>query len=428
MDRLRSSLRTSLFRNSFFLLLTSALGNSLGFLFWLAVARSYPDAVVGLAGAVYGVVLFLAGAGTLGLTYGVIRYLPTEADRAGLVNAAILASAIGSAVLGLAFLAGLDLWAPALVVLRTDASLAAVCLLSIVGFAVATVLDTAFVASRRADYGTARAVIFGAVRLPIPVLVAGPFGFLGILLAWTAGLAVSLAYGASLLRRIVPNLRPRLRLDAIRGRGIVGYSLWNHAAAIVAGVPMSLLPLMILNASKPEGGPEANAYFFAAAAIAGVLYVVPGAFTTSLFVEGSHPEASYGQDVRHTVGFSLALLALGILAAVVLGRWVLGFFGEAYALEGYAPLVFLALASPAVLANHVFVTHLRVDKRVRPIFVITTVSSAVTLALAFALLPVWGIAGAAGAYLLGQGIAAPLFAIERRRNGGQGVAETASRT
>jgi len=41
----------------------------------------------------------------------------------------------------------------------------------------------------------------------------------------------------------------------------------------------------------------------------------------------------------------------------------------------------------------------------------------VTLALAFALLPVWGIAGAAGAYLLGQGIAAPLFAIERRRNG-----------
>src|SRR5437867_6271617 len=79
--RFRSSLRTSLFRNSLFLLLTSALGNGLGFLFWLAVAQSYPAADVGRAATVFAVVLFLAGAGSLGLPYGIMRFLPSEADK-----------------------------------------------------------------------------------------------------------------------------------------------------------------------------------------------------------------------------------------------------------------------------------------------------------------------------------------------------------
>jgi len=124
--------------------------------------------------------------------------------------------------------------------------------------------------------------------------------------------------------------------------------------------------------------------------------IVPYAFTTSLFVEGSHPEASYRRDVRHAIGFSLAQIALGILSAVGLGRWVLGFFGSAYSAAGYEPLVLLSLASPVILANNVFATDLRVAKRIRPLFGITFVVSAVVLLLAFALLPVWGIGGAAG--------------------------------
>src|SRR5437899_12993680 len=90
--RLRSSLRTSLFRNSFFLLLSSAFGSGLGFLFWLAVAQSYPAADVGPAATAFGVVLFLAGAASLGLPYGIIRFLPSAADQARLVKAALAAS------------------------------------------------------------------------------------------------------------------------------------------------------------------------------------------------------------------------------------------------------------------------------------------------------------------------------------------------
>lgn len=425
--RLRSSLRTTLFRNSFFLLLTAALGNVLGFVFWIAVAQTYPPADVGLGATLFGVVLFLASAGSLGLPFGVIRFLPSEADRPRLLNAALLISGIASAALGLLFLAGLDLWAPTLAFVRADPGLAAMCLLSIAGFGIGSVLDAAFVASRRADYMTVRGVIFGVLRLPIPILLAGVFGILGIVLAWTTALAVSLGIGLLLLLpRVAPGFRPVASIDAIRGTGIFGYSLWNHGAAITAAVPLSLLPVLILNTPAPQGGAEASAFFFAAAAIAGALFFVPYAFTTSLFVEGSHPEASYRRDVRHAIGFSLALIALGILAAVGLGRWVLGFFGSEYAEAGYEALVILALASPLLLANYVFATELRVAKRIRPLFAITVVASVVILLLAFAVLPVWGIAGAAAAFALGQVLATPLFAIERKRNGSRESAASIS--
>ena len=330
----------------------------------------------------------------------------------------VMVSVAASIPLSLIFFAGLDLWAPAVGFVRTDPVLAATFVLSVAGFAIGSILDTAFIASRRADYGAIRTTIFGLVRLPIPIFAAGLLGILGIFLSWTAALGASLALGGFvLLPRLVPRFRLSAAIDGIRGKGIVGYSLWNHAAAIVAGIPLFLLPLVILNTPEPGGGPEASAYFFVAAAIAGVLYFVPGAFTTSLFVEGSHPEASYDRDVRHTVGFSLSLLALGVFAVVVLGRWLLGLFGDVYSAESYEALVLLALASPLILANSVFTTHLRVAKRIRPLFGIMAVSSGATLLLAFGLLPLWGIEGAAAAFGLGQALATPLFGIERNRNG-----------
>lgn len=67
--------------------------------------------------------------------------------------------------------------------------------------------------------------------------------------------------------------------------------------------------------------------------------------------------------------------------------------------------------------NYVFATELRVTKRIRPLFAITIVASGTVLLLAYFVLPAWGIAGAAATFGLGQVLAAPLFAFERKRNG-----------
>src|SRR3990172_3435406 len=203
--RWQSSLRTSLFRNSLLLMLTSVVGYGLGFLFWLAVARAYPAPSVGLGATLLGTLLFLSGVATLGLPIGIIRFLPAERDKVGLVNASFTVSGLVSLALGLVFLAGLDVWAPALSFLRSDPLFAAAYILSLVLFAFAGVLDAAFVAARRADYGMIRNVIYNLLRLPVPLAVAAVLGMFGILFSWTIALLVSVAVGAFfLLPRLFP--------------------------------------------------------------------------------------------------------------------------------------------------------------------------------------------------------------------------------
>src|SRR3989304_4536703 len=416
--RWQSSLRTSLCRNSLLLIVTSVIGYGLGFLVGLAVARAYPAASVGLGATLLGTLLFLSGVATLGLPIGIIRFLPAERDKVGLVNASFTVSGLVSLTLGLVFLAGLDLWAPALSFLRSDALFVAAYVLSLVLFAFAGVLDAVFVAARRADFGLIRNTIYNILRLPFPLAVAAVLGVFGILLSWTVALLVSILVGAFLLLpRLFPGGRPPPSFSRIRPLGIVGYSLWNHASGLVAGAAASLLPLLILNTAGEGTGAAATAYFYAAFAFASLLYVVPGSFSTALFVEGSHPETDYARDVRSTVWLSLGFLALGIVGAVLLGRFILGLFGEDYAREGYETLILLVLASPIILANTVFTTDLRVAKRVKPLLLITAISSVATLTVAYVLLPTTGIWGAGAGFVLGQVLAAPLFALERRRNG-----------
>jgi len=417
--RWQSSLRTSLFRNSLLLIATSVLGYGLSFLFWLAVARAYPASSMGLGATLLSTLLFLSGVATLGLPIGIIRFLPAERDKVGLINASFTVSGLVSLALGLVFLAGLDLWAPALSFLRSDPLFVAAYVLSLVFFAFAGIFDAAFVAARRADYGMIRNTIYSLLRLPFPLAVAAVLGVFGILFSWTVALLVSLVVGAFvLLPRLFPGYRPAPSFRRIRNVGIVGYSLWNHASGLVGTAALSLLPLLILHT---PGGAAATAYFYAAFAFASLLYVVPGSFSTALFVEGSHPETDYARDVRSTVWLSLGFLALGIVGAVLLGRFILGLFGEAYARESYETLILLVLASPIILVNTVFTTDLRVAKRVKPLLLITAMSSAATLTLAYLLLPTTGIWGAGAGFVFGQALAAPLFALERRRNGRRGT-------
>ncbi|MEK6838909.1 MAG: hypothetical protein AABY08_04130, partial [Candidatus Thermoplasmatota archaeon] len=315
---------------------------------------------MGLGATLLSTLLFLSGVATLGLPIGIIRFLPAEQDKVGLINASLTVSGLVSLVLGLVFLAGLDLWAPALSFLRSDPLFVAAYVLSLVFFAFAGIFDAAFVAARRADYGMIRNTIYSLIRLPFPLAVAAVLGVFGILFSWTVALLVSLVVGAFLLLpRLFPGYRPAPSFRRIRNVGVVGYSLWNQASGIVGTAALSLLPLLILHT---PGGAAATAYFYAAFALASLLYVVPGSFSTALFVEGSHPETDYSRDVRSTVWLSLAFLALGIVGAVLLGRFILGLFGDAYARESYETLILLVLASPIILANTVFTTDLRVAK------------------------------------------------------------------
>ncbi|HLQ42731.1 MAG TPA: hypothetical protein VK189_07765, partial [Thermoplasmata archaeon] len=241
---LRATLRTSLFRNSFFLLVRSLLNYGLGFVFWLVVARYYAEEFVGVAAAILSTSLLLARGAALGLPTGMLRFLPTGQDKAGLINGVFTVSVISSAALGVVFLLGIGLWAPALSFVSSDLALAGLFVASLVFFTLDGAMDNAFVAARRSDYGMIRSTIFYALRLPLAIAVA-TFGIFGILFSWTIALVVSVVVMGFLLVRFYPGYRPVPTIRQIQGTGIIGFSLWTYGTGIVQGAAVFLLPLMI---------------------------------------------------------------------------------------------------------------------------------------------------------------------------------------
>lgn len=400
-DKARGVVGTHLFRNSFFLLVRSALSYGLGFLFWLAVARAYDPAALGLASVILNMVLLLARGTALGLPTGVLRFLPAEKDKGELLNSAFTIAALSSVVLGIVFVVGVDLWVPSLSFVRTDPALAVAFVLSLIFFSLDGIVDNAFVAARRADYGMVRTTLFHALRLPL-VFVFAFLGVMGIVSAWTLSLVVSVLGMGFFLRRFYENYRYRPTIKSIRGTGILGFSLWSYVTGIVDGASIFLLPVVILSVLPGLVGATAAGYYAAAYTIATLLYVVPTSFATALLVEGSHPGTRYATDLRNTVKYSVPLLAIGIAGCIFLGRPILNLFGSGYSREGYETLVLLALASPLILATQIYTTELRIYKRVIPIFWVTAVTSVVTVVVAVLLLPTMGIQGAAIGTIVGQ--------------------------
>ena len=74
--------RLSLYRNAIYLMLNSAMYGLTGFFFWIVAARLYPPEVVGLASSVIAAIGLLSLLSTLGLDYGLLRFLPAAGDEA----------------------------------------------------------------------------------------------------------------------------------------------------------------------------------------------------------------------------------------------------------------------------------------------------------------------------------------------------------
>ena len=77
--------------------------SALGFVYWVVAARLFSQEAVGYGSAAVSAMGLLGTIGIFGLGTLLIGELPRRSRRAGLVSAALLASGLGSLVLGLGF-------------------------------------------------------------------------------------------------------------------------------------------------------------------------------------------------------------------------------------------------------------------------------------------------------------------------------------
>ena len=402
-DRIRKLLRVSLYRNAGYLMLASGVNSLAGFVFWAVAARLYPAEGVGLAAAAISAIGLLALLSTLGMDYGLIRFLPGSGDKAkNILNSCFTLSGLVSVALAVIFLSGLKLWSPALLRIQQNP----VFFISFVIFALAAVYrvfaERTFIAGRRAGFALTQGLVFNLLRF-IPLVALAPlFNVFGIFASWGIGLGLAVIVSIPfLIPRVQPGYRPAPKIDRKSIGNMMHFSFANYGANIFWAIPILCLPLMVVNLL----GAEANAYFYVGWALGYLLVSIPVTVSFSLFAEGSHSEEQLGHNIDRSL--RLLLVLVPVIAIVFLaGERVLALFGSAYAENATTLLWVLAVSAIPVGLNHTYFTVKRVQKRMRGVIGLSAFIAVVTMVLSYLLLPRVGIIGAGIGWLIPQAIVA----------------------
>jgi O-antigen/teichoic acid export membrane protein len=412
MQFIRALFRDSLLKNAFYLMATNLTNLILGFVFWVIAARYYSPNDVGTISAVLSSMFLIAMISSLGFPTSLVFYLPRDGKNAGrMINSCIIASIAASIVFSSIYISGIDIWTPALGSMFGSLEYNIIFMAVTIFSTVSSLISGSFTAGRRASFHMTKETLFGSVKI-LPLALLSGFGAMGIFLSWGIGLVFALILGFILLSIVWKGYLPRLALDPII-KSMAGYSAWNYLAGIFNALPRLVLPIMIVNLISPES----TGFFFIAMMVAGLLYGIPQSISSSLLAETSDGGELWDK-VGRAIRFNAALVLPGFLLFVFFGKFVLNLFNPSYAQNASTTLIILATASLPLSVNNIFTGVRNSQKKVKSVVKINFAISVITLSLAVPFMSMWGIDGAAGAFLLAN-TAAAIAVIYRMSNPAQ---------
>jgi O-antigen/teichoic acid export membrane protein len=410
--------RTRLYTSAFYLWADSAVISGFGFVFWIVVARLHHAEDVGLAAAAVAALMLLREVCSLGLGFGLIRFLPDARRKSvSLLNGTFTLAALAAVAVTVIFLVGIPLWAPSLGFLRDQPLHSLLYLLFAIGVTVWFVQAYAFVAVRRAEFMLLADTGASVLKLILAVALALFLAPFSIVAAWGSAAVASLAASSFwLLRRAQPSYRPAVELRNWPNFDMLSYSGGNYISELLLIAPGLLLPIIVVNAL----GGETAAYFYMAWTMSILVVHVSVSLSLSLFSEGSHDREQLRQGFWHSLATAVTVSALAVIVLLVAADKLLLAFGSDYANEGAAALRILALAALPACVTNMYMGVERVRKGIGKLILISLVVAGVTLGSACLLVEPMGMEGVALAWLAGQCIGAAIamgqYFLESRRS------------
>jgi O-antigen/teichoic acid export membrane protein len=397
----------SLLRNSIYIMSTMVITSVFGYLYWIVATHFYSAHDVGLASAVLNVMALASIFADMGISTTLVQMLPScKAGSAWslTLNAGLAAGTLFGLFAGIVAVVILPLLSPKFALIGHNAAYILIFIVGVPLWIVATLLDQTFVAERATVNMLIRNTAFAVLKLilmALPILLAllgiPRMGPLGILASYILALMITLI-GASTL--LVPRLN-RAYCLAMRGmigriRTMLSSFVGHHSINIGAIVPAYLLTMFVtIRLSAVD-----NAYFSIASMVSACFFMISPAVATSLFAEGSHT----AKDMMHKARFCAVIISLllgpAMLAMFLGGRYVLLLFGPNYAQHGLPLLMVLIITAVPDAITNIYVSILRVQRRLRCAALINLGNASLTLALAWILLPMLGIVGAGWALLI----------------------------
>jgi len=412
-QKLNQALRSPLHANSIYLMLNSAVSAISGLIFWVAATRLYPAENVGLGSALISAATLLAFATSLGLGYGLIRFLPHAGEkRRDLINSAFSLIGLASLIAGIVFIIGLPLWSPAFLVMRSNLLFGTAFIVAIVAWGLYSIMTNIFAGFRRAEFALANGVIYNLLRVAGVITLALTWEATGIFASWEVATLITLVISIFwFLPRVLPGYRPGITIQKQTTRQIARFSFANYIANGLWHAPQLILPVMVINTL----GATSNAYFYIAWTMANTLLAIPLATSTSLFAEGAHQIAHISRDFTRSLKLTAVLLLPAIAIILVIGEQLLLLFGSEYSASGTGLLWLIVPATLPASLNLLYLGTARVLKRLKDIVLVTMLIAVGTLGLSCLLLPRLGTPGAGIAWLVSQTLVA-LMLLPKIRN------------
>ena len=387
-----------LYRNSFYLMLATAVMAGFGFFFWLITARLFATTNIGVATTLISVMNLVSLLSPLGFGAAFVRFLPTAENKNERINTGLILVSASSAILALLFIVFARVISPQLVFVQHNLFYSTIFIVACVMNTLNLLTNSVFLAYRQTKYILVINVIFSFFKMlaPLAFVAWGAFGiFTAAAAAQLLGTLLSLFAMAKWF-----DYRPAFTINRQFIATIWRYNLTSYVSGAINLLPVTLLPIIILN----NLGAEPAAYYYIAMMIGNLLYAIPFATTSALFAEGSHDEKSLGHNFKKSL-VMISLLLLPSIVVLFLGSGeILHIFGKAYEGGGATFLQLVALAGITVSGFSLCGSLFLVKKDNAATIILNTVYTAATVGFAYALLP-FGLPGIGIAWILGNGAA-----------------------
>ena len=392
-------MKESLYKNSLFIMTSSGVMAVFGFFFWIICAKLFSSHEIGLATTMISAIGLIISFSLLGLNTGLIRYLPNSDNKNNKINTCLTLAGLVTIVVACIFIIGIDKFSPELMFIKENMFFGFLFIFFAVVYSTNSIIESVFIAMRKAQFVLLKNTIFSVVKLGLPFLAVG-LGAYGIFGSYAGALAIGL-FAVILILMFKFEYKPRIVFYDLVIKRIGKFSFGNYVAGFIGGLPLLVLPLMITNKISPQ----TTAYYYMAMMIVSLLFVIPSATTNALFAEGSHENKKLEKKIKNAIKMIGVFLIPGILITIFFGKYILLAFGKEYSEAGMNLLRIMALSGIFVSINSMYGSLFKIKNRIKGILVASIISAVAILGGSYVLIERgWGLMGVAIAYVAGQAI------------------------
>ncbi|MEM4439693.1 MAG: oligosaccharide flippase family protein [Pyrobaculum sp.] len=380
-------------RGGFWLLMTHIVSSLFGFVYWLVMSSVVGAEAMGLAAVVISIGTLAITIASFGVNTGLLRY---GGEALGRGDESKALSYFWSAV---SFLATTHSIAAMAAILFSP--LGALFIAATILLRVASAFEFYIMAMYRTEVLFVAAVVGGIAKLTAGFAMAG-WGWVGVLFGYVVGVAIGSLIAAVYVLKYSKMSLPRL--DKILNMLRAGVPIWAPNVLLVLGQQVGVLSVFTMAGAVQTG------HLYVAQQIAGLVSAVAGVVTGLLTPALAAMDASRREAASKSCRLALALSGPIAAMLVAVPHLPLSILGEDYA-EAAAPLAILALTSLPTVVREAAVSYLLAEKKFGALLILSTLHTAIQLALYFVLVPIYGSLGAALATLIASTASAAVSSI-----------------